>query len=141
MPRTLHKYTCEWCCAPFKRRYRTRGNPFCTKACGAQATAHLRVTAPMIRATLERADKIRGTGSRGYVKLNGRHEHRVVAERMLGRQLAKGEIVHHLDGNKRNNDPSNLVVMTQGEHMREHGLGIKGMVLHWKPWEHRRPKS
>ena len=55
-----------------------------------------------------------------YRKLHGRHEHRVVAEQMLGRPLQRNEIVHHIDGNKHNNDPSNLKVMTQSEHMKAH---------------------
>lgn len=55
-----------------------------------------------------------------YRKLFQRHEHRVVAEQMLGRSLRPGEIVHHIDGNKHNNDPSNLQVMTQSAHIREH---------------------
>ena len=55
-----------------------------------------------------------------YKKLYGRHEHRVVAEEMLGRPLERGEIVHHIDGNKHNNDPSNLQVMTQADHLRIH---------------------
>jgi hypothetical protein len=38
------------------------------------------------------------------------YEHRVVAEHTLGRRLLPGEIVHHEDHNKRNNDPSNLSV-------------------------------
>lgn len=55
-----------------------------------------------------------------YRKLNNRHEHRVVAERMLGRPLARNEIVHHIDGNKHNNTPENLQVMTQADHLRLH---------------------
>ena len=55
-----------------------------------------------------------------YKKFYGRHEHRVIAEQIIGRPLAKGEIVHHKDGNKHNNDPSNLEVMTQSEHLKLH---------------------
>lgn len=55
-----------------------------------------------------------------YLKLLGRHEHRVVAEKMLGRKLKRGEIVHHRDGNRHNNAPENLEVMTQSQHIKEH---------------------
>lgn len=40
--------------------------------------------------------------------------------KMLGRLLKSYKVVHHIDGNKRNNDPRNLKVMTQSEHIREH---------------------
>ena len=46
--------------------------------------------------------------------------HRVIMEEELGRPLTDGEIVHHIDGNKRNNSPSNLVVMGRREHTRLH---------------------
>jgi hypothetical protein len=55
-----------------------------------------------------------------YRKIHGRHAHRVIAEQMLGRPLKRGEIVHHIDGDKHNNAPSNLQVMTQSEHMKLH---------------------
>jgi hypothetical protein len=55
-----------------------------------------------------------------YRKFYGRHEHRIIAEQMLGRPLERGEIVHHIDGDKHNNNPANLKVMTQSEHMKLH---------------------
>lgn len=62
------------------------------------------------------------TASEGkaYTKTKGRHTHRRVAEKKLGRPLEKGEIVHHKDGDKLNNSPDNLEVMTQSDHVREH---------------------
>ncbi len=47
-------------------------------------------------------------------------EHILVAEQMLGRSLAKGEEVHHIDFDKQNNDPSNLLVVTASEHQKYH---------------------
>lgn len=53
--------------------------------------------------------------STGYVL-----EHRVVMENHLGRLLTRREVVHHRDENKKNNDLSNLEVMTKGQHTRHH---------------------
>jgi hypothetical protein len=47
-------------------------------------------------------------------------EHRVVMSRKLGRPLLDYEIVHHLDENKKNNDPKNLELTNHQEHSREH---------------------
>lgn len=57
---------------------------------------------------------------KSYRKVGQRHEHRVVAEQMLGRPLQAGEIVHHADRNIRNNAPENLEVLTRAQHMNEH---------------------
>lgn len=57
-----------------------------------------------------RADK------NGYV-----YEHYLVLEKMLGRPVLPPETGHHLDGNKQNNDPKNLVLFaTRGMHTRFH---------------------
>lgn len=69
----------------------------------------------------KRGDVQRGRGlGKSYRKLNGRHEHRVIAEQILGRKLKSNEIVHHKDGNKLNNSKGNLEIMTQAQHARIH---------------------
>lgn len=52
------------------------------------------------------------------------YEHRVVAEKMLGRKLMPGEEVHHIDENKRNNKEDNLIIFkTCADHTRFHNGG------------------
>ena len=56
-----------------------------------------------------------------YTKTYGRHTHRIVAEQKLGRPLKPGEVVHHIDGNKRNNNPENIMVFaSQALHAKWH---------------------
>lgn len=47
-------------------------------------------------------------------------EHIYVMQNHLDRSLIKGEVVHHIDGNKQNNDISNLDLLTVQEHNNCH---------------------
>jgi hypothetical protein len=65
-------------------------------------------------------------GKNGYMT-RGSHstreyEHRRVVEDFLGRSLKKNEVIHHKDGDRLNNDISNLVLMTKREHARLHAI-------------------
>lgn len=52
-----------------------------------------------------------------YVSGKGyQYQHRIVAEKKLGRKLRSDEMVHHKDGNKQNNSPGNLTIITRGKH-------------------------
>src|SRR4030042_3926598 len=52
---------------------------------------------------------------------NGQREARQVMAKHIGRPLLKEEIVHHIDGNCQNNDPSNLLLFPNHKaHMRLH---------------------
>ena len=47
-------------------------------------------------------------------------EHRFIMEQSLGRKLTYNEVVHHKDGNQRNNKLSNLEVQTRSSHSSHH---------------------
>jgi hypothetical protein len=48
-----------------------------------------------------------------------RYVHRVIAEAAIGRALQGKEVVHHRDGDRYNNDPSNLeVIESHSLHMQ-----------------------
>jgi hypothetical protein len=59
--------------------------------------------------------------------INGKKQriYRCVAEAVIGRNLASGEVVHHCDNNQRNNRPDNLWVFpSRSDHTRYHRTGI-----------------
>ena len=95
-----------------------------TKSCGCLHSKH---AMQMVK------NNTRPIGFKRIKKCNGRveiktengfvFEHVAIMESILGRKLKKGEVVHHIDHDKTNNDPNNLMVMTNAEHTAFHSKG------------------
>lgn len=145
------QYQCDWCGKPFERyESQTVGKKyvFCSRQClwsfsskelnpekyvclkdlsaVSQHLSELNSQLNPTRMTAEVRAKIRhsrlGKGNGiSYGKLYGRHEHRVVAEKILGRPLKADEVVHHMDFNKRNNAAwNNMIFSSQSDHAKYH---------------------
>lgn len=148
----MQKYSCDFCGKEFERYscyMKGKKHKFCSRGCLAafsnkekNPTGYLSLKSydnmaanfsklarklNPTRMTPEVRQKIREAhlhnDGKSYSKYYGRHEHRVVAEQMLGRVLNPAEVVHHIDGNPRNNEPENLFVFSsQKEHAEHHAF-------------------
>lgn len=65
----------------------------------------------------------------GYVQISSKSicekkksEHQIVMENYIGRELHENEVVHHIDGDKKNNSILNLALMDRAAHARLHNL-------------------
>lgn len=74
---------------------------------------------------IRKPDNYRG---KAYIGDRYIYEHRYIIEQELGRLLKSDEIVHHIDGNKLNNDRKNLELKNKIEHDRQHSTTGKTMI-------------
>lgn len=129
---------CETCGKAFERNpSQVSKNNFCSRQCAKaftskRMTEYNKTTNPkntsegwseeQREAVRKREQNNRGPCRKDVYPKHGRkHKHRRVAEEKLGRPLKKGEVVHHIDGDKHNNEPENLMVFkNQKEHAKYH---------------------
>lgn len=111
---------CPRCGTEMRLKPSQAGRVYCSRACQ---------TAARMTSATERTHNGRPVrqDAKGYILLwepdhpntsqkGWQFEHRLVAERVLGRHLTRDEAVHHLNGVKDQNDPANLSVMDGKEH-------------------------
>lgn len=114
---------CVGCGAELKRSYgeglkRWNRRRLCSNACMSGSNAsNWRGGRAM------RLDRLKDRN--GYIRVftgkNRREfEHRIIAEKMLGRPLLRTEVVHHRNGDKADNREDNLQICTNAEHRRIH---------------------
>jgi hypothetical protein len=107
-------FTCQHCKTNFKSYKIYRQVKYCSRlCCGFGRRKPFIIKKGYKRILLKGHPR---TDGKGYVR-----EHILVMEKKLGRFIKTHEVVHHLDGNKLNNNPDNLSLLTsQSEHMIFH---------------------
>jgi hypothetical protein len=86
--------------------------------------------------TITSSGYLQFTASKGNGAHAGTLLHKIIAEWKYGRKVRHGEHVHHIDRNKLNNSPNNLIIISSTDHAklhteeRENGKRSESVQLH-----------
>ena len=105
-----------------QENYPKYGGPYCAKLLRRTLTATNRKASALGCLYIPKHWHISPQGYKMLVLSSGEitAEHRVIMEGLLGRKLLSTEIVHHVNGNKLDNSPDNLILTNRSAHIDEH---------------------
>jgi len=136
--KTFHHFKCDNCGTDFERakngKLRESQIHFCSKCPTLSLSASLS-SPTRHKKYLEKGYK----NDRGYKEIfvgpeypyrksGWVREHIIVMEKHIGKKIPKGMVVHHIDGDKQNNNIDNLLLCTVQEHNNCHAK-IEQMVF------------
>lgn len=113
--RKRNSRVCTFCGEIFLPKHTKSPNLFCSYKCRGLSQRHERVDRQGY--WYIRVDDHPRRPSTGYVP-----EHTLVMERHIGRYLKDGEVVHHVNHDRKDNRIENLQIMSDAEHRAHHML-------------------